>query len=551
VTDRTDATREKTATSARELAEEARRMEQAARPLEPDARRRAALRRPVLEHAEEFLERLPRSPVYRAGKEAAGEIRRHPFPERGPIAGGADAGARRAEETTGEADSDLADSVGERGQGSDVSRLESRRVRELLELHRRSVEEPGLNPAHGGHLGYIPGGGIYTAALGDYLAAVTNEYAGVRFAGPGAVEMENHVIAWMAEMVGYPADAAGNLASGGSIANLVAVVSAREAAGLQAPDYPGAAVYLTEQVHHCVDKALRIAGMGGSVIRRVAMDDRRRMDPEALARQVAADRARGLTPLLVVASAGTTDVGAIDPLDELADVAEAEGLWLHVDGAYGAFFMLCDEVKPKLAGIERSDSVVMDPHKGLFLPYGLGAVVVKDREAMHRAHHYRAAYMQDAQAEEAGGPVDSPAELSPELTKHFRGLRIWLPLMLHGVAPFRAALREKLLLARYFHRRIGELGFETGPEPELSVATYRWVPEEGDADAFNEALVEAIHEDGRVFVSSTRLDGTFVLRLAVLSFRTHLETIDLTLEILREKVAELEARPELWREQER
>ncbi len=526
-------------------------MERAARPLEPDARRRAALRRPVLEHAEEFLERLPRSPVYRAEKEAAGEIRRHPFPERGPVGapdsasqGGGD-GTPRGTDPGGDGTSEA------ESPGDDVTRLESGRVRELLELHRRSVEEPGLNPAHGGHLGYIPGGGIYTSALGDYLAAVTNEYAGVRFAGPGAVEMENHVISWMAEMVGYPADAAGNLASGGSIANLVAVVSAREAAGLQAPDYPRAAVYLTEQVHHCVDKALRIAGMGESVIHRVAMDDRRRMDPEALARQVAADRREGLVPWLVVASAGTTDVGAIDPLEELADVAEAEDLWLHVDGAYGAFFMLCDEVRPKLAGIERSDSVVMDPHKGLFLPYGLGAVVVKDRQAMHRAHHYRAAYMQDAQAEEAGGPVDSPAELSPELTKHFRGLRIWLPLMLHGVAPFRAALREKLLLARYFHRRIGELGFETGPEPELSVVIYRWVPEEGDADAFNEALVEAVHEDGRVFVSSTRLDGKFVLRLAVLSFRTHLETIDLTLEILQEKVAELEARPERWREGER
>lgn len=503
--------------TAEELAEEARRQEREARPLEPDAERRVALRRPVLEYAEEFLERLPRTPVYRSAKEPAAELRAHPFPEEGPLP----------------------------RPGADPPRLH-----ELLDLFDRSVAEPGLNPAHGGHVGYIPGGGIYTAVLGDYLAAVTNEYAGVRFAGPGAVEMENHVISWMAEMVGYPGDAAGNLASGGSIANLIAVVTAREAAGLRAPDYPRAAVYLTDQVHHCVDKALRIAGMGECVIHRVAMDSRRRMDPEALARQVAADRQRGLVPWMVVASAGTTDVGAIDPLDRLADVAEAADLWLHVDGAYGAFFMLCEEVRPKLAGIERSDSVVMDPHKGLFLPYGLGAVVVKDREAMHRAHHYRAAYMQDAHAEAAGRPVDSPAELSPELTKHFRGLRLWLPLMLHGVAPFRAALREKLLLTRYFQRRVAELGFETGPEPELSVATYRWVPEEGDPDAFNQALVEALHADGRIFVSSTRLDGKFVLRLAVLSFRTHLETIDRALGILEEKVAALEGHPGRWREAE-
>ena len=481
------------------LERELRELETAARALEPDGDERRALREALEEHVEGFLGRLPDALAYEADKAAARELDTMPVPEE---SGGPE------------------------------------RARDLLARYRRSVEDVGLKPASGGHLAYIPGGGLYAAALGDYLAAVTNEYAGIRFTGPGAVEMENRLIRWMAELVGYPSDAAGNLASGGSIANLVAVVTAREARGLSAADVPDAVVYLTGQAHHCVHKALRIAGLGECRIREVAMDGDRRMDPADLARSVEEDRSAGRIPWMVVSSAGTTDVGAVDPLGAISDVAEEEGLWHHVDAAYGGFFLLCPELAPAFDGIGRSDSVVMDPHKGLFLPYGLGAVVIKDRDAMHRAHRYRAAYMQDA--EEDGPVVESPAELSPELSKHFRGLRLWLPLMLHGLEPFRAALREKVLLARWFHREAEAEGFETGPEPELSVATYRWVPENGDPDAFNRRLVEAVHEDGRVFVSSTRLDGQVWLRLAVLTFRTHLDTVRRTLEVLREKVDELE-----------
>jgi len=476
-----------------------RRLERAAAPLEPGAEERRALREAVIAHAEAFLGALPSAPAYVADKEAAAEVGRRGFGD-GPA-----------------------------------------EIGEILDLFRRGVEETGLRPSSGGHLAYIPGGGLYASALGDYLADVTNEYAGIRFTGPGAVEMENALLAWMAGLVGYPADAAGNLASGGSIANLIAVVTAREAHGLRARDVPRAVAYLTDQAHHCLEKALRIAGLGECVLRRVPMDGRGRMDPAALETTVTADEEAGLRPWLLLASAGTTDVGAIDPLEALGRVARERGLWYHVDAAYGGFFALCPEVRERLAGIELSDSVVMDPHKSLFLPYGLGAVLVKDRAAMVGAHHYRADYLQDAAAEGAPLP-DSPAELSPELTKHFRGLRLWLPLLLHGVAPFRACLEEKLALARWFHRRVGELGFETGPEPELTVVTYRWVPERGDADAFNEALVRAIHEDGRIFVSSTRVDGKFVLRLAVLTFRTHLEHVERTLEVLEEKVRELEGR---------
>ncbi len=174
----------------------------------------------------------------------------------------------------------------------------------------------------------------------------------------------------------------------------------------------------------------------------------------------------------------------------------------------------------------------MDPHKGLFLPYGLGMVLVKNKQALMASQYYRANYMQDALAADE---ELSPAEASPELTKHFRGLRLWLPLKLLGLQPFRACLEEKLMLARYFYAEIKKLGFETGPYPELSVASYRYVPKSGDANAFNKKLMDEIIKDGRVFISSTMLEDRFMLRLAVLSFRTHLSTINILLDLLKEK----------------
>jgi aromatic-L-amino-acid/L-tryptophan decarboxylase len=278
-------------------------------------------------------------------------------------------------------------------------------------------------------------------------------------------------------------------------------------------------------------KALRIAGLEECVQRVVPVDEQWRMNADAFAEQVAADRAAGLLPWFVVATAGTTDVGAIDPIAGIADIAAAEKLWLHVDAAYGGAFLLCDHGRRALAGIERSDSAVIDPHKGLFLPFGSGALLVRDRERLAAANRYHANYMQDAFRPDV---ELSPADLSPELSRPFRGLRLWLPLKLFGLAPFRAALEEKLLLARYFHGRLAELpDWEVGPMPDLSVVTYRYRPERGDSDEFNRRLIAAVQHDGRVFISSTRLHGRFTLRLAVLHFRTHLAEIDLALELLQ------------------
>jgi glutamate/tyrosine decarboxylase-like PLP-dependent enzyme len=414
-------------------------------------------------------------------------------------------------------------------------------IEAAIELVERDVVRPGGNTASGGHLAYIPGGGIYHAALGDYLAAVSNKYAGIFFTGPGPVRMENMLIRWVADLVGYPGSAAGNIASGGSIANLTAIATARDAHGLRGADFSSAVVYLTTQAHHCIEKALRIAGMGETQIRRVAMDAGYRMRPDALEQAIAADRAQGRRPWLVIAAAGTTDTGAVDPLDAIASIAQRERCWFHVDAAYGGFFLLTEHGRNALRGIERSDSVVLDPHKGLFLPYGAGVVVVRDAEPLVASHDYSGSYMQDALRE----PSEiSPADVSPELSKHFRALRMWLPLILLGTRPFRAALEEKLLLARYFYREIGNAGYQVGPPPDLSIVTYRWAPPGASPErinAINQAIVDGARRDGRVFLSSTMLDGRFTLRMAALAFRTHRRTIDLAVRVLREQAAAVSA----------
>jgi glutamate/tyrosine decarboxylase-like PLP-dependent enzyme len=477
------------------LTDRIRSLEHAATLLEPGHAERAAMTAPVMSYADAFLNRIHHLPAFVETD---------------------DKGVGLYESPIGEGPSDIAP---------------------LLKLIEHNVDRPGLNPASGGHLGYIPGGGIFHSALGDYLADVTNRYSGVFFASPGAVRMENMLIHWMAEVAGYPASAVGNLTSGGSIANLIGIVTARDARGITAKEIERSPIYLTAHVHHSVDKAIRIAGLKECPVRHVLMDERYRMDADALAHMVEADRRAGLRPWLVIASAGTTDVGAVDPMGAIGDIAAQHDLWFHLDGAYGAFFALCDEGRAILAGMDRSDSLVMDPHKGLFLPYGSGAVLVKDRQALQDAHHYTANYMQDTAASR---DELSPTDLSPELTKHFRGLRLWLPLKLCGVAPFRACIEEKLLLARYFHEQLQRIpGFEVGPFPDLSVVTFRYVPARGDVTAFNERLVQEIHRDGRVFLSSSQIGGRFTIRLAVLAFRTHLDTIDLTLEILKDIVARL------------
>ncbi|HEX6036956.1 pyridoxal phosphate-dependent decarboxylase family protein [Longimicrobium sp.] len=482
------------------LLERIRRLERASRPLEPGAGRRRRMRNAVVASTERFLRGVDTLKAYEAG--------------------------------AGTGEGLLGMAIGERGAEMD----------EVVALLEQEVTRPGGHPASPGHLAYIPGGGLYHSALADFMAAVTNKYAGIFFTGPGPVRMENQLVRWVADLVGYPADAAGTTVSGGSLATLTAVATARDAHGLRGADYASTVVYLTTEAHHAVDKALRIAGLGEARLRYVPTDEGLRMRPDALAALVAEDRAAGLRPWLIAAAAGTTATGAVDPLDAIADVAEREGCWLHVDAAYGGFFLLTEHGRAMMKGIERSDSVILDPHKSLFLPWGSGMVLVRDARAMAAAHGGTGSYMQDALRADPG--EISPADVSPELSRPFRALRMWLPLVLVGVGPFRAALEEKLLLARYFRAEARALGFEVGPEPDLSIVTFRWAPAGMDPErvhALNEALVEAMRHDGRVFLSSVTVDGRFTLRMAALSFRTHRRTIDLALRLLREHVERLRA----------
>lgn len=405
---------------------------------------------------------------------------------------------------------------------------EPKTIEEILQIIQEQVFEPGIRAASGGHLGYIPGGGVFASSLGDFLAAISNEYAGIAFASPGAVAMENVILNWLKKLFSFPENAVGNLASGGSISSLIALTAARDKYGVKNQHILQSVIYLTPQIHHCIQKSLKIIGLEDVIIRYIPLDGQFRMDTFALEKQIQADKSQGLSPFLVIASAGTTDVGAIDPLNEIADIAQRHQLWFHVDAAYGGFFILTSK-KHAFKGIERADSLVVDPHKGMFLPYGIGAVLVKDAAAVLHSNLYMANYMQDALSEDL---VKSPANVSPELTKHFRALRIWLPLQLHGIAPFAASLEEKLLLTVYFRKQLLASGFQVGPEPDLSVS-YFWYLYPLDENNFNKRLLHYIHEDGTVFLSSTMLEGRFVIRIAILSFRTKLETIDRAMEMLQ------------------
>jgi len=417
-----------------------------------------------------------------------------------------------------------------------IEQLESFKIKEegialsdVISALKQYVDKPGINPASPGHLGYIPGGGIYASSIADFIAAFTNPYAGIFYGGPGAVKIENMLIRWMLKLFGYPDTGFGNLTSGGSIANLTAIVTARDAKEIYGERLTRSVIYMTHQTHHCVHKALKIAGLAHCLIKEIQTDDAFRMDPTQLKEVIEEDTAKGLIPFMIVASIGTTDVGAVDPIDQIADIAEAHDCWFHIDAAYGGYFILVEELRHLFAGVHRSDSIVMDPHKSMFLPYGSGVVLVKDAAALNRSHEYEANYMQDAFSHEVEW---SPADVSAELTKHFRGLRFWLPLQLHGLAPFRACLEEKWQLALYFHQKIEALGFEVGPLPELSVVAYRYNHPEIDADAFNQALAKAINTDTNLFVSTTTIDGQFWLRAAIVNFRTHQVTLDKLLDYI-------------------
>lgn len=403
----------------------------------------------------------------------------------------------------------------------------------LLQTLFQTAIPRSFNCAGPGYLAYVPGGGIFHAAVADLISDAVNRYVGVWAASPGLAQLEANVVRWFCDIIGYPPSAGGFLTTGGSLANFSAIFTARRERLPE--DFLAGTLYTSSQTHHSVQKAALLAGFPAHNVREIPTDEHFRIRLDALQHHIAADRQAGLTPFLILGNAGTTNTGAVDDLTALADIAHKHGLWLHVDAAYGGFFMLTRRGRARLGGIERTDSITLDPHKGLFLPFGTGSLLVRERDALKRAHQGEAAaYLPTMQ--------DDPdcvdfCQISPELSRDFRGLRVWLPLKMHGVQPFRQALEEKLDLAAWATaelRKIPEI--EIVAEPQLSIVAFRLNRPGLDTpalNALNHTWLQAINARKRVLLTGTMLDGRFAVRICALCFRTHQDRLEMCLEDIR------------------
>ena len=387
-----------------------------------------------------------------------------------------------------------------------------------------------------GYLAYIPGGGLFPAALADLIADTTNRFTGIWQAAPALVQLEANVLDWLRDWMQFPDGTRGLLTTGGSMANFNAIVAARERH--LGPEIRRGVLYASNQVHHSVLKSAKLAGIMPDRVRPIDVDDQFRMRPADLTDAVARDRAAGLTPFMVVSTAGTTNTGAVDPLPAIADICAAERLWHHVDGAYGAFFHACPELRPLLAGLPRADSLTLDPHKGLFLPYGTGALLVRDGAALRAAHEATAPYlppMPDA------AEFYDPSQHGPELSRGFPGLRVWLCVKLIGAARLRAAIAEKRALAVEAARQVATIpGIVVDAPPQLSLFAFHlgWPGASRDAEnAATRQLLERVTARGRVMLTGCTVAGRFLGRVCVLSFRTRRPQIDACVSDLAEEAA--------------
>jgi aromatic-L-amino-acid decarboxylase len=377
-----------------------------------------------------------------------------------------------------------------------------------------------------GYMAYIPGGGLFPAALADFIADTTNRFTGIWMAAPPLVQLEANALDWLREWMDFPPGTRGLFTTGGSMATFNAIVCARERH--LGWDLRSGVLYTSDQAHHSVAKSARLAGIMPDRVRTVPSDERFRLRVPLLADAIAADRAAGLTPFAVVSTAGTTNTGAVDPLDAVADLCAAERLWHHVDGAYGGFFHLCPTLRgTALRGLSRADSLTLDPHKGMFLPYGTGALLVRDGTALRAAHGATAGYLPPGTDADA---FYDPAQHGPDLSRGFPGLRVWLAVKLFGAAAFRDALTEKRALAVQACDRIRAVpGVVVDAEPELSLFAFHLNWPGASLDEQNEATRRLMDETtalGRVMVSGCSTGGRYFGRVCVLSFRTHQARID-------------------------
>jgi glutamate/tyrosine decarboxylase-like PLP-dependent enzyme len=412
-------------------------------------------------------------------------------------------------------------------------RLPAPRVgEELAQVHAEFMQDVlpyAQGNVHPGFMGWVNGGGTPVGMVAEMLAAGLNANLGGRDHIP--VEVERQVTAWVREIFGFPQGATGLFVTGTSMANLIAVLIARDVAlGFDVRANGVAAeprrltAYTSNAVHGCVPKAMDIAGLGSDALRLIPTDSRFRIDLAALAEAIQRDREAGFTPFLVVGTAGTVNTGAVDDLAGLADLCRREKLWFHVDGAFGALARLAPDLAPKLNGIERADSVAFDFHKWGQAPYDAGFILVRDGEAHKNAFALPAAYLQRAERGLAAGSP-WPCDFGPDLSRGFRALKVWFTLKVYGTEALGASISRCGALARYLEERIAATPeLELMAPVELNIVCFRYRAE--DTNRVNDAIVVALQESGIVAPSTTRIAGRTAIRAAIVNHRTSRTEID-------------------------
>ena len=387
--------------------------------------------------------------------------------------------------------------------------------------------------AHPGFMGWVHGGGNPAGVLAEMLAAGLNANLGGRDQVP--IEVERQVVQWVRQLFGFPETASGLFVTGTSMANLIGVLVARTAALGAGVRRRGVAAggkqliaYASAAAHGCISQAMDLSGLGSAALRIVPTDERHRIDLAALENAIAADRRRGFSPFLVVGNAGTVDIGAIDDLAALSELTDREGLWLHVDGAFGALAILAPDLAPRLAGLDRADSLAFDFHKWGQVPYDAGFILVRDGTLHRETFAAPAAYLRrETRGLAAGSPW--PCDFGPDLSRGFRALKTWFTLRVHGTDAIGATISRSCALAGYLAGRIAETPeLELLAPVELNIVCFGY--RSADADRINARIVADLHESGIVAPSTTTIGGRLAVRAAIVNHRTQARDIDALVE---------------------
>jgi aromatic-L-amino-acid decarboxylase len=413
----------------------------------------------------------------------------------------------------------------------------------LLKAFRETIVPFSRQNAHPRMFGYVQSPGTALAAFADLLASTLNANLTVWRSAPAPVELERLTIDWIRQILGFDAEAGGLFVSGGSMANLAAIAAAR-----QAKDHPSdrLRIYASSETHFSIAKAAALLGIGRENVRIVAVDERFKIRVDDLVAKITADLKAGYVPFCVVANAGTVNTGAVDPLVEIREIANRFQLWMHVDGSYGAFAVLAKSARGLFAGLERADSIALDPHKWLYLPVDVGCVIYRAPEITRAVFAHEAEYTRiiGEEADEAFAFWD----YGPELSRRFRALKVWMLLKGVGLDSLGEAIESNLACARYFESKVrASDDFEMAARIELSIFCFRHVPAhlKGESpqviDDFNERLLIALQRDGSSYLSNTTLGGRFALRGCVLNYRTTLRDMEILLDDLRRVARSLPA----------